>query len=320
MQHTLADILGAALAMFHLKFPSMLGFDIEAHADARLIHNLRSLFCLDSVPSDTQMCEVLDRVPPEALRPPFEALHREVQRGKGLEEFAGIDGRYVLAIDGTGSFRSTAVSCPHCLVKKRSGGTVTEYSHQTVAAAMVHPDKPGQALVVALEPITRADGAKKNDCERNAVKRLLDYLAEAFPGRRWLITEDALSANGPHIETLAAHEMDFIVDVKRGNSSVFDAEIFRRHSAGELAQWPSATDEKGCVSGYCFANGVSLNARYHELSVNYLERWEIDRHGKQKVFTWVTNLHVTAENASELARTARSRWRVENEVFKVLKT
>ena len=249
MQHTLADTLGAALAMFHLKFPSMLGFDTEAHADARLIHNLRSLYRLDSVPSDTQMREVLDRVAPEALRPAFEALHRELQRGKGLEEFAGIDGRYVLAIDGTGSFCSTAVSCPHWLVKKRSKGTVTEYSHQAVAAAMVHPDKPGQALVVALEPITRADGAKKNDCERNAVKRLLDYLAEAFPGRRWLVTEDALAANGPHIETLAAHEMDFIVGIKPGNSSVFDAEIFRRHTTGELARWQSATDEKGCVSG-----------------------------------------------------------------------
>ena len=50
VQHTLADTLGAALAMFHLKFPSMLGFDTEAHADARLIYNLRSLYRLDSVP------------------------------------------------------------------------------------------------------------------------------------------------------------------------------------------------------------------------------------------------------------------------------
>lgn len=319
VRHSLSDTLGAAFAMFHLKYPSMLAFDTEAHADERLIHNLKCLYGLQSVPSDTQMREVLDEIAPEALRPAFERLHRALQRGKALEDFRGIDGRYTLAIDGTGSFCSTAVGCPHCLVKKRSKGSLTEYSHQAVAAAIVHPEKKGQALVVAVEPITRADGAKKNDCEREAVKRLLDYVACAFGDRRWLISEDALAANGPHIEALAGHQMDFVIGVKPGNSSVFDAEIFRRHAAGELMEWQSETSEEGSVCGYRFALDVPLNASYKELSVNYLEWWEIDKVGKQKVFTWVTNLSITPENAPELARTARSRWRVENEVFNVLK-
>jgi len=54
VEHALPDALGAALAMFHLKFPSMLSFDTEAHADPHLIHSLRHLYRLDSVPSDTQ--------------------------------------------------------------------------------------------------------------------------------------------------------------------------------------------------------------------------------------------------------------------------
>ena len=317
--HSMSDALGAAFAMFHLKFGSMLEFDTEAHADPRLIHNLKSLYRQGTVPSDTQMREILDEVPPEALRPAFEALHRDLQRGKALEEFVGFDGRYVLAIDGTGCFCSTKVSCPHCLVKKRSKGAVTEYSHQAVAAAIVHPDKKGQALVLALEPITNADGATKNDCEREAVKRLLDYLGEAFPGRRFLIAEDALAANGPHLEALAAHSMDFIVGVKPGNSAVFEREITRRQSGGELVEWQDTMAEDGSVSGYRYTLGVPINATYEHLLVNYLEWWEIDKHGHQKVFTWVTNLPITPENVFELARSARARWRVENEVFNVLK-
>ena len=319
VRHTMADALGAAFAMFHLKFPSMLGFDEHAHADPRLIHNLESLYRLGSVPSDTQMREILDAVPPEALRPAFEAIHHALQRGGALKEFVSLDGRYLLAIDGTGSFCSTKVSCPHCLIKKRAKGTVIEYAHQALGAAIVHPDKKGQALVLAVEPITRSDGAKKNDCEREAVKRLLDYIAEAFPGRRFLITEDALAANGPHLQALAAHEMDFLIGVKPGNSLTFATEIHRRQSAGELVEWQSPMSEEGSVSGYRFTHDVPINATYKELSVNYLEWWEIDKEGKQKVFTWVTNLPITPENVFELARSARARWRIENELFNTLK-
>ena len=305
--------------MFHLKFPSMLGFDDAAHADPRLIHNLEHLYRLDSVPKDTTMREILDEVPPEALRPGFEAIHHELQRGGALEHFQGIEGRYLLAIDGTGCFCSTKVSCPHCLVKKRSKGAVTEYAHQAVAAAIVHPDKTGQALMLAVEPITNADGATKNDCEREAVKRLLDYIAGAFPNREFLITEDALAANGPHLDALAAHDMDFIVGVKPGNSSVFETEIMRRHGAGELVEWQDRMKADASVCGYRYTLGVAINATHKELLVNYLEWWEIDRNGRQKVFTWVTNLEITPDNVIELARSARARWRIENEVFNTLK-
>ncbi len=148
---------------------------------------------------------------------------------------------------------------------------------------------------------------------------LLDYLGTAFPNRNFLITEDAPAANGPHLEALAAHDMDFIIGVKPGNSSVFETEIMRRHAAGELVEWQDTMADDGSVCGYRYTLGVPINATYKELLVNYLEWWEVDKQGRQKVFTWVTNLTVTTENAFELARAARARWRVENEVFNVLK-
>ena len=54
-----------------------------------------------------------------------------------------------------------------------------EFYHQILAAVMVHP-KLKTVLPVAFEPITKRDGDNKNDCERNAAKRLLVYLADAF--------------------------------------------------------------------------------------------------------------------------------------------
>src|SRR5256885_9757937 len=59
----LADTLMAGLAMFSLKDPSLLAFCRRA-AD----HNLRSVFGLRAVPSDTQLRNILDEVGPDGLR------------------------------------------------------------------------------------------------------------------------------------------------------------------------------------------------------------------------------------------------------------
>ena len=39
----------------------------------------------------------------------------------------------------------------------------------------------------------------------------------------------------------------------------------------------------------------------------------------RRAFTWVTDLPLDPHNASELARAARSRWKIENETFNTLK-
>ena len=56
----------------------------------------------------------------------------------------------------------------HC--EKHAGRTT--YYHQMLGAVLVHPDKR-EVFALAPEPIVKGDGAKKNDCERNAAKRLL---------------------------------------------------------------------------------------------------------------------------------------------------
>ena len=57
---SLADTLMAGLAVFALKDPSLLAFQRRA-----VDHNLRSVFGLQAIPSDTQMRTILDDVPPD---------------------------------------------------------------------------------------------------------------------------------------------------------------------------------------------------------------------------------------------------------------
>src|SRR6266480_7293335 len=91
----LADTLMAGLALFSLKDPSLLAFCRRARD-----HNLRSVFGLEAIPSDTQMRTILDDVDPEQLRPVFRDVFRQLQRGKVLDQYVFLEGCYLVALDG----------------------------------------------------------------------------------------------------------------------------------------------------------------------------------------------------------------------------
>ena len=89
VKFTMSDTLSSALAMFSLKYSSLLHFDTDMRADAGTVrHNLKTLFGVTQAPCDTQMREILDPVDPSRLRPAFRALHSSLQRGNVLKKFA----------------------------------------------------------------------------------------------------------------------------------------------------------------------------------------------------------------------------------------
>ncbi|EDN69129.1 conserved hypothetical protein [Beggiatoa sp. PS] len=58
----LSDCLMSGLAIFGLKYPSLLQFD-EDKRDPLIEHNLKSLYSIDTIPSDTYLRERLDELP-----------------------------------------------------------------------------------------------------------------------------------------------------------------------------------------------------------------------------------------------------------------
>jgi len=71
----LTDALMSAFAMFCLKDPSLLAFE-QRRSDG----NLKALFGIGRILSDTQMREILDPLDPECLRPLLGAVFRQLQR------------------------------------------------------------------------------------------------------------------------------------------------------------------------------------------------------------------------------------------------
>ena len=310
-KYPLESCLMSALAMFGLKYPSLLQFD-HSQEDKRVRHNLRTLYGVDEVPSDTYMRERLDSLDPEHLQPAFKACFSAVQRGKVLPLYSFLDDYYLVSNDGTGMFYSDNVHCENCCIKKhRAGGE--SYYHQMMCAVMVHPNQ-ATVLPMTLEPILKQDGATKNDCERNSSKRLLSKLRRMHPKLKMVIVEDALHSNAPHISLLKSLNYQYIIGVKPdGNRGLFDwvnvigckTTILKRDNLTFEFRW---------------FNNAPLNESHKDIRVNFFECKEISPKGKVQTFTWITEFHITENNVYELMKGARARWKIENETFNTLKT
>jgi hypothetical protein len=307
----LSEVLMSAFAMFSLKALSLLAFDKE-HAEG----NLHTIYGIQRVPCDTYMREILDPISPKALRPVFKSLVRQLQRGKALETMVFLDGHYLLALDGTEYFSSKTIHCAGCLHRVHRNGSIT-YSHQMLGAAIIHPD---QRAVIPLmpEPIMNRDGMDKNDCERNAAKRFVAKLRQDYPHLKCIVTEDSLSSNAPHIETLQNYDLHYILGVKEGDHAYLFRQVQAAEHAGRVSYYERHDRAARVVHRFRFVNQVPLNASNSAVPVNFIEYWEI---GQKKVqhFSWVTDLRVSTRNVYKLMRGGRARWKIENETFNTLK-
>ena len=103
----------SGLAVFSLKMPSLLQFDsrIRLGEDPAPRRNVRALFGVGRVPSDTGVRERLDRIGPRELRGAFRAVHASLQRGKALRSFTAPGGRLLLSMDGAECHSSAKTGC-----------------------------------------------------------------------------------------------------------------------------------------------------------------------------------------------------------------
>ena len=310
-RYPLTNCLMSALAMFGLKYPSLLQFD-NSQEDALVRHNLATLYGVPDAPSDTYMRERLDEVNPEALQPAFSACFRAVQRGKVLPLYTFLEDYYLVSNDGTGIFHSDTVHCAHCCVKHhRKGGE--SYYHQMMSAVLVHPCQ-SVVLPLSIEPILKEDGPTKNDCERNASKRLLTKLRRMHPKLKMVIVEDALHSNGPHITLLNTLNYQYIIGVKPTDHRW----LFDWIEAGGYKT--SVLKREGFTYAFRWFNDVPLNGKKDSPRVNFLACEETSPKGKQQRFSWVTSFQLTEGNVYDIMRGARARWKIEIETFNTLKT
>lgn len=158
----------------------------------------------------------------------------------------------------------------------------------------------------------------KNDCERNASKRLLPAIREAFPKLNMIIVEDSLASNAPHIRLLEELSFSYIL-VAKPSDHAYLFEKIEEHKASKNVIELETQETDGTIRRYNYINNIPLNASNSDLLVNFLEYWE-EKDGKLLYhITKITDLELSKDNVYHVMRGGRSRWKIENETFNTLK-
>jgi hypothetical protein len=317
----LPSVLMSAFAMLFFQHPSLLEYQRRMQQRTGR-SNLERVFAVEKIPSDTQMREILDGVPPEPLRrvlpQTFEQMRRVGWTTRFVTEVAG-QTYYPTVLDGSEYFHSTQIHCPSCLRQRQANGE-THYSHVVVGATVT---RAGSHAILPLdaEEVRNTDGQQKQDCELTAAKRLVKRLRAEHRQLSVCIVGDDLYGHEPLIAELQALRMSFVLVAKPTSHVALFAQLEEREQRGEWVRgtWEEGTGRHRRSFEYRSATDVPLT-QSGAVRVNFLEVWE---HRPDGTFgyhnSWVTDLAVTPETVAAIVGIGRSRWKIENEQFNVHK-
>ena len=319
-EHSLTDILTSGLAMFHLKDPSLLSF---MHLFPIRAENMKSVYGIEKVPSDTLLRTVLDNLAPSSLTKCFKTLLDELRQRGILAQYEVLPslGKPYIAIscDGTGYFCSDTIDCPNCLKRTFKNGQVQHY-HQFLGASLGHPHHKC-VFPVSGEGIVKGDGQTKNDCEHNALLRFCPTIKAFFPDKHPILLLDALHIDGNTIKRILGWQMSFISVVKDSYVNV-QALALERNNQLDMKTWYKDTPKnKPILCRAHWASGLVLNGANQDLLVQYVRYEEIDTPTNKRVYynEWITDLPIADKSIQEFVELAPCRWKIENETFNTLK-
>lgn len=322
-QNTLYSMEDAALGAFSVFFtqcPSFLSFQIAMQL-AKGCSNAQTLFGMASIPTDNQIRNLLDPVPPSALFPVFRYAFNGLMDSGHLETYRSYNGNLLVALDGTQTFSSNTLHCQNCSTRNHHNGTTT-YSHTAITPVIV---APGHPRVISLEPefITPQDGHDKQDCENTAAKRWLAQYGTFYKQYNFSVLGDDLYCKQPLCEAILAQQMNFILvckpdshttlyewlaglDVTKG---IHEVKITRHHGKTRY------------IDTYRFVNQVPLRDGEDALMINWCEltTTRVDDGKITYRNAFATNHTLTNDNIVAIVKDGRARWKVENENNNVLK-
>ena len=303
--YSMADIGLSAFSLFFMGSPSFLAHQRHL-AEGQGRSNCQTLFGISAIPTDNYIRLMLDGAPPAAFDPLF---MQAIETPEVLTPFKRLDGRILVALDGTEHHCSRKVHCARCSTRKRSDGG-TEYFHAFLGASIV---APGHQHVLPLAPefIVPQDGAEKQDCERNAAKRWLARHGASLAHLRPVFLGDDLFACQPVAEAIQDAGGNFILTCKPSSHRTVTEYLY----GAKLKEHRETVVKRGkrTTTVYRWLSDVPLRSTEDALKVNWFSIEIFNDNGKRTYHnSFVTDLPVTADTVSELAACGRARWKIES--------
>ena len=353
--YTLHFIIGYFFSLFFFHFSSFNSYEEDTRfkcpkkVKKMLFHLLPcggSDKSYENFPCANQVRTIVDRINSSHLKKSISSVWHNIQRSglyPHLYTYVGVAKSFinlglVILFDGTGARSSRCISCLNCCTKRHNKGSeqeFIEYHHQSLIAAVV-PPKSNYILPIDCEAIEQQDGAEKNDCERNANKRLLPRIAREHRNMPITYISDDLGNNTPNLRILIEHGMNWIMTCNPGShKATYDA-FNAAKSLGESHTYTTArykympngrkaTAQK-CKSIFMWVDKVPSrdnDEKDEQNSVDYTLVVEqiLNVSTKEVILErgFSTNLEVTEQNVWDIRNVWRKIWKLENNGNNTLK-
>jgi hypothetical protein len=310
----------SAFSVFFTQSPSFLAYQ-QSMEKNNGNNNARTIFGVNSIPSDNQIRNLLDPTKAEVLGPVFIKTLRYLESTGKLEPYRYYSNSLLVILDGTGYFYSEKLNCSNCSVKHHKDGRVS-YSHSAITPVIA---APGNSKVISLpcEFIRPQDGSNKEDCENQAAKRWLKKWGDSLRGHLITILGDDLYSRQPVIESIKEQNYHYIL-VCKPQSHLWLSETIAhsefKHDENEfcIKEW---TGKEKHTYTYRYQNNVPLRDTKDALLVNWVELAVTNERG-EIIYknAYITDYVITKENAPLIVEAGRTRWKIENENNNTLKT
>lgn len=296
--YSMHEAILSVVLMFLLKEGSRNSYN-QDRAEPRFNRNIRRLLKINLMHGDA-FNDILARVDEGDLQKLKAALVKVLVAHKVFCPYRH-KGKYIVAVDGTGTHGFQEDYSGQCLNKTSKNGATT-YSQAVLEAKLVAPNGFCISLASVWIENNEGGGHDKQDCELSAFKRLAAKIKALYPRLPIVLVADALYANAPVMDICKACLWDYVLVLKQGNLKGLNEEISLR---------PDKKTEKTKRGRLMYLNDLGVGD--HRLS--WLMWKELGN-----TFSWITNMEIEgAGMATKLQEVGRLRWKIENEGFNTQK-
>lgn len=133
--YSISDAALGAFSVFFMQSPSFLAHQIRMQ-DLSGENNAKSLFQVDSIPSDNQIRNILDPISPENIVLMFDFVFDGLKSIGFFEHYRSINKNILIALDGVNYFSSQKISCEQCNTRLHKSTGKTTYLHNAITPAV----------------------------------------------------------------------------------------------------------------------------------------------------------------------------------------
>ena len=262
--------------------------------------------------------EYLKFLPPQELEHIKQDMFREITKSKVLQKHK-YSGKYILvAVDGTGIQSYGYEPYPGCPFKTHKSGkkTWTAYALEAKVVTL-----NGFSISLATEWVENDihGNFNKQDCELNAFKRLVKRIKKEFPRLEIMLLLDGLYPKNVVFDMCEEYNWKFAITLKDKTLKSVQEQIADQLLFNEYGQ--SSHIESTAEYWYDYSYKLHKNIGYknHKLTVVETIRKEKSKNDKDKIsttrFVHITNVELEKDDIHKFSKSARLRWKIENEGF-----